>query len=95
MKRSLYDVIIEPVITEKVTASTERDNKYVFKVHSQAGKKEIKSAIEKLFSVHVIKVNVINQVGKWRRLRFQAGKTASWKKAIISVKKGEKIDLKA
>ncbi len=95
MKLHLYDVVQQPLITEKLTRDQEKLGKYAFQVHPKANKKEIKSAVEKVFNVHVIKVNVLNQRGKWRRVRFQPGRTADWKKAIVTLKKGEKIDITA
>lgn len=95
MKLNLYDVIMEPLITEKVSQASQKWNKYAFKVHPEANKKSIKSAIEKVFNVHVLNVNTCNQKGKWRRVRFQPGLTAAWKKAVVTLKKGEKIDLTA
>ncbi len=95
MKLSLYNVIQEPVITEKITRETEKSRKYAFKVHPDANKKEIKSAVEKIFNVHVTKINTINNSGKWRRVRYQPGRTADWKKAIVTVRAGEKIDITA
>ena len=93
MKLHVYDVVLEPVITEKIAAQEEKQFKYAFKVHPDANKKQIKSSVEKLFNVHVLKVNTMNKLGKWRRVRFQPGKTANWKKAIVTVKAGEKIDI--
>ncbi len=93
MKLNVYDVIVEPVITEKIAVQSEKLGKYAFRVHLDANRKQIKSAIEKIFSVHVTKVNTLNNTGKWRRVRFQPGRTAQWKKAIVTLKKGEKIDI--
>ena len=93
MKLHLYDVIQEPMITEKISKTQETLGKYAFKVHTDANKKQIKSAVEKVFNVHVISVNTQNFHGKWRRVRAQPGMTASWKKAIVTLKKGEKIDI--
>ncbi len=93
MKLDLYDVVIEPLITEKLSRAAEEANQYGFRVHPQANKKEVKAAIEKIFSVHVDSVNTINVSGKWRRVRHVPGQTAAWKKAIVTLKKGEKIDL--
>ena len=93
MKLHLYDVIQEPLITEKMTRDAEKFGKYAFRVHPKANKKEIQSAVEKVFNVHVTRVNTLNNSGKWRRVRFQPGKTADWKKAIVTLKKGEKIDI--
>jgi len=93
MKLNLFDVVIEPLITEKLSKATEAASQYGFRVHPDANKKEIKAAVEKIFSVHVESVNTLNVGGKWRRVRHVPGQTASWKKAIVTVKKGEKIDL--
>ncbi len=95
MKLHLYDIILEPLITEKITKVSEKLRKYAFSVHPQANKKEVKSAVEKIFNVHVIRVNVMNYDGKWRRVRYQPGKTAGVKKAIVTLKAGEKIDITA
>ena len=95
MKLHLYDVIRTPVITEKISRESEKLGKYAFSVHMKANKKEIKSAVEKIFNVHVTRVNTMRNSGKWRRVRYQPGKTADWKKAIVTLKKGEKIDITA
>lgn len=92
MKLHMYDVILEPVVTEKASRESENFGKYAFKVHRASNKKQIKSAVEKFYSVHVTKVNTVNYDGKQRRLRAQPGLTASWKKATVTLKKGEKID---
>ena len=93
MKLAVYEIIQEPLITEKIAQATQNANQYGFRVHPQANKKEIKAAVEKIFNVHVEKVNTMNVSGKWRRVRYVAGQTAAWKKAIVTLKKGEKIDL--
>lgn len=93
MKIHLYDVLRDPVITEKAAGEADKYGKYSFRVHSEANKKQIKSAVEKIFNVHVVKVNTSNHRGKWRRVRFQPGLTASWKKAVVTLKTGEKIDI--
>lgn len=93
MKLHLYEIIQEPLITEKGARDAEKLGKYTFRVHPKANKKEIKSAVEKAFNVHVTGVNTLNNFGKWRRVRFQPGMTADWKKAIVTLKKGEKIDI--
>lgn len=93
MKRIFYDVVQEPLITEKIAKDSEKLGKYAFKVHPQANKKEIKAAVEKIFNVHVLRVNTLNVSGKWRRVRFVPGKTADWKKAVVTIRKGEKIDI--
>ncbi len=91
-KISLYDGILSPVVTEKSTNLSEI-NKVVFKVNSSADKKSIKKSIEKIFKVNVIKINIIN---KQRRIKIARGKKAKvqgYKKAIITLKKGQNIDL--
>jgi len=95
MKLHIYDILREPMITEKVSVAAEKFGKYAFKVHPEANKKQIKSAIEKVFNVHVVKVNTSNHIGKVRRVRFQPGLTPGWKKAIVTLKTGEKIDITA
>jgi len=93
MKKINYiDSIINPIITEKSTILSEQ-NKTVFKVHSKANKKTIKKNIEKLFKVSVIKINIINRK---RKLKMKQGKKSfksGYKKAIITLKKGQSIDL--
>ncbi len=93
MKLNLFDIVQEPLITEKISKQTEKLFKYAFRVHPKANKKEVKSAIEKIFNVHVVRVNTLNVSGKWRRVRTQPGKTANWKKAVVTLKAGEKIDI--
>lgn len=91
-KINLYDSILSPVVTEKSTNLSEI-NKVVFKVSSLANKKSIKKSIEKIFKVNVIKINIIN---KQRRIKIARGKKAKvrgYKKAIITLKKGQNIDL--
>ncbi|OGW78957.1 MAG: 50S ribosomal protein L23 [Omnitrophica bacterium GWA2_52_8] len=95
MRLDIAEVLREPLITEKGTAGTEKLGKYVFRVHPDANKNMIKAAVEKLFNVHVTNVNTLVVGGKWKRVRYQPGKTADWKKAIVTIKKGEKIDITA
>ena len=93
MKLSVYEIIQEPLITEKIARESEKYGKYAFRVHPTANKKQIKSAVEKIFNVHVVRVNALNNSGKWRRVRHQPGQTSDWKKAIVTLKTGEKIDI--
>ena len=91
-KINLYDSILSPLVTEKSTNLSEL-NKIVFKVNSLADKKSIKKNIEKIFKVNVIKINIIN---KQRRIKIARGKKVKvrgYKKAIITLKKGQNIDL--
>tara|TARA_B100001559_G_scaffold307062_1_gene298854 strand:+ start:99 stop:392 length:294 start_codon:yes stop_codon:yes gene_type:complete len=87
-----YDVIYSPKITEKATSLSEF-NKIVFKVHKGANKKAIKKSIEKIFKVNVIKINTVNLRGKNKIVRGKIVKKASSKKAIVTLKKGQSIDL--
>ena len=85
------DILIAPVVSEKSYELIEKNNSYVFKVHPDANKIEIKRAVEKLFNVHVLKVNVINVKGKPKRLGVYEGRRSSWKKAIVKLKEGETL----
>ncbi|MGI5912039.1 MAG: 50S ribosomal protein L23 [Syntrophomonadaceae bacterium] len=86
------DVIIKPVVTEKSMNLLE-DNKYTFIVHRSANKTEIKKAIESIFNVKVVSVNTINVKGKIKRVGRFVGRTSNRKKAVVTLKPGEKIRL--
>jgi len=88
----MYDIIIEPVITEKST-NISAQNKVVFKVAPFATKNNIKKSVEKLFKVNVTKINTINLKGKIKFVRGKKTITSGYKKAIITLKKGQSIDL--
>lgn len=87
-----YRVLKEPIISEKSTSLSE-EGKYIFKVFPNANKKDIKKAIEDIYKIKVKKVNIINIVPKKKRLGRQEGWKSGYKKAIISLEAGEKIDL--
>jgi large subunit ribosomal protein L23 len=91
-KINLYDSILSPVVTEKSTNLTEI-NKVVFKVNSLADKKTIKKSVEKIFKVNVIKVNIVNKQRRVKIARGKKVKVRGYKKAIITLKKGQNIDL--
>ena len=91
-KIHLYDKIITPVITEKSTNLSEQ-NKIVFKINRNANKKNVKKSIEKIFKVNVIKVNIINKKTRTKLTRGRKVKVTGYKKAIITLKKGQSIDL--
>ena len=91
-KINSIDSIRQPIITEKATILSEQ-NKTVFKVHSGANKNAIKKNIEKLFKVNVIKVNIINTKTKNKIKQGKLSKKSGYKKAIITLKKGQSIDL--
>jgi large subunit ribosomal protein L23 len=89
-----YDIIQTVRLTEKATLLSEKLNQYVFRVAPRASKLQIKQAIEQLFKKKVERVNTCNYAGKKKRERTAAyGRKAHWKKAIVTLKKGEKIDL--
>jgi large subunit ribosomal protein L23 len=100
----IYHVIKRPLVTEKGThqstqhfdaskSETARGGAYSFQVHSNATKPAIKQAIEKIYNVKVLAVRTSNRKGKARRVRFKAGKTASWKKAVVVLDANSHIDL--
>lgn len=92
--RNLDSVIKEIQITEKGTALTKSGNKYLFRVDPSANKMEIKRAVEVHFGVSVEKVNTMRYLGKKKRERtVRYGKTADWKRAVVTLKEGSKIDL--
>ncbi|MBN1495229.1 MAG: 50S ribosomal protein L23 [Spirochaetes bacterium] len=86
------DIILKPVISEKTTELM-GINKYVFRVSMKANKLMVYHAIKDLFGVVPVKINVLTVRGKDRRLRFRTGKRSAWKKAIVTLKPGEKIEL--
>jgi large subunit ribosomal protein L23 len=85
-------IIRRPLITEKSTRQKEDSGQYVFEVHRNANKIEIQSAIERLFKVKVLQVRTSNVLGKLKRLGKRYGKRPDWKKAIITLKEGDRID---
>ena len=93
MKKVHYlDTILSPNITEKSTAMSEY-NKVVFKVNNKASKDSIKKSIEKIFKVNVVKINTINLRGSIKMVRNKKTFISGYKKAIITLKKGQSIDL--
>lgn len=93
MRRDPQDIIIRPLITEKGTMIQEDVNQYFFEVRKDANKIEIKSAIEKIFEVKVLRVNTIRMPGKWKRLGRHVGRSTGYKKAIVTLKEGDSIEL--
>tara|TARA_B100001245_G_C22668923_1_gene327499 strand:- start:37 stop:330 length:294 start_codon:yes stop_codon:yes gene_type:complete len=91
-KVHLYDKILFPIVTEKSTNISEQ-NKIVFKVPAKANKKNLKINIEKIFKVNVTKVNIINKKNRIKVTRGKKVKIKGYKKAIITLKKGQNIDL--
>ena len=89
---SVYNVIIRPVVSER-TFDLMGQNKYTFEVAKDAPKEEIRDAVEKIFNVHVVKVNTVNVKPKNKRVRFVQGKTRTRKKAIVTIAEGESIEI--
>jgi len=92
MKIHLFDKIISPHITEKSTNLSEQ-NKIIFKVPNSANKINLKKSIEKIFKVNVTKINIINKRTRIKTSNRRSKKVAGYKKAIVTIKKGQNIDL--
>lgn len=90
--KSAYDVIIRPIVSERSFGLMDQ-GKYTFEVAPKAAKEEIAAAIEKLFGVHVTKVNTMTVKPKPKRVRVQSGMTRRWKKAVVTLKPGESIEI--
>ena len=88
-----HDIIQTASLTEKSTLLGEKHNKYVFRVSPRANKIQIKHAIERLFQKKVVDVNTCNYAGKAKRVRGPLGRRSHWKKAIVTLAEGEKIEL--
>ena len=93
MSRDAFDVIIRPLLTEKLTEMRETQHKIGLLVRADANKVEIKKATERALNVKVDKVSVMNVGGKTRRIGRMAGKKPDWKKAIVTLKAGEKLEI--
>ena len=89
---SVYNVIIRPIVSERSFGLMDQ-NKYTFEVAKDAAKQEIADAVEKIFGVHVVKVNTMSVKPKKKRVRYQVGSTRSWKKAIVTIREGETIEI--
>jgi large subunit ribosomal protein L23 len=88
-----YDIIQNVHLTEKATILSEKGNQYVFRVKIAANKVQIRQAIEKLFKKKVVRVNTVNVGGKYKRGRTQQpGRTSDWKKAIVTLAPGDKLE---
>ena len=88
-----HDIIQRASLTEKSSVLSEKHNKYVFRVSTRANKIQIKQAVEKLFQKKVVSVNTCNYAGKKKRERtMNYGRKAHWKKAIVTLKEGDKIE---
>ena len=90
--REVHGIIISPLVTEKSTIQREGQNQYSFKVDKRANKIEIKEAVELLFKIKVTEVRTTMIRGKVKRLGRRFGKRPDWKKAIVTVREGDRID---
>ncbi|MDR1978587.1 MAG: 50S ribosomal protein L23 [Synergistaceae bacterium] len=86
-----HDIIIRPIMTEKSNSLMEQ-NKYTFEVHRDANKIQIRQAVEQIFKVKVLSVNTMNVPSKPKRMGAFLGKTRSWKKAIVALPEGQRIE---
>ena len=91
--RNPYDVIVQPLITEKVTETLVPMSTYAFEVAMKANKLEVKSAIEKAFNVKVESVRTMIVKGKIKRYKFAKGRQPDWKKAVVRLQEGHRIDI--
>ena len=92
--KAAHDIVQRILVTEKGTRLQSAENKYVFRVDPRANKIEIKRSIEQIFGVHVTKVNTMNRPGKIKRGRtWRPGRTSDWKRAVVTLKEGETINL--
>jgi large subunit ribosomal protein L23 len=89
--KNIYDVLKSPILTEKSTSQKETANKITFEVDRRANKIEIKQAVEKIFKVKVIDVHTMLVHGKVKRYKNLLGKRSDWKKAVVTLKPGEKV----
>lgn len=89
---STYNVIIRPIVSER-SYDDMGHGKYTFEVARKANKQEIKDAIEKIFDVHVVKTNTLWVKPKVKRVRNVPGKTRTWKKAVVTLKQGDTIEI--
>jgi large subunit ribosomal protein L23 len=90
---TLHRTIVRPLITEKSSAAYQARGEYTFEVHSDASKPQIRSAIEQLFGVKVTGVWTMNVRGKDRRMGKTAGRRPNWKKAIVTLREGDTIEI--
>ncbi|MEK7703296.1 MAG: 50S ribosomal protein L23 [Nitrospirota bacterium] len=88
-----HDIIISPLVTEKATLLRETKKQYCFVVRSDSNRTEIKKAVQETLNVKVDKVRIINMMGKKKRLNRFVGRRPDWKKAVVTLKKDEKIAL--
>lgn len=87
-----YSIIRRPIITEKGSGLKDDNNQLVFEVHPDSNKSEIRKAVEKLFKVTVLSVRTQNRIGKRKRLGRTVGRRRNWKKAIVTLREGDRVE---
>ena len=87
-----HQILLQPLITEKGTHQFTRHNAYPFQVNQWATKEQIRTAVQEMFGVRVLKVRTQNRLGKHRRYRFRVGRLANWKKAIVTLHEDDRIE---
>lgn len=92
MEKELFATVVRPLLTERSTVMKEKHNQYVFEARLSATKDEIRRAVEELFKVHVERVRTMVVPGKFRRHGKSGGQRPDWKKAVVTLEKGQKID---
>jgi large subunit ribosomal protein L23 len=92
MSLEQYKIIRRPIITEKGSTLKDDNNQLVFEVDPKSNKSEIRKAVEKLFKVTVLEVRTQNRQGKRKRVGRMVGRKKSWKKAIVTIKQGDRVD---
>jgi large subunit ribosomal protein L23 len=93
MKIEMHRVLVQPLLTEKITGLREKTNTVGFVVHPEANRVQVRQAVEALLKVKVEKVNLMNVRGKVKRLGRFSGKRSDWKKAFVTLKEGEKLEM--
>jgi len=93
VKVEMHEILVRPLLTEKITGLREQTNTVGFVVHPNANRVQIKQAVETLLKVKVDKVNVLTMPGKLKRLGRFSGRRSDWKKAFVTLKKGEKLEM--
>ncbi|MBU1078333.1 MAG: 50S ribosomal protein L23 [Spirochaetes bacterium] len=93
MEKEFDKIILRPVVSEKCTFLQNSADVYCFEVHPDATKHDIKNALQKMYSIHIVHINMVNINGKVKKRRFIEGKKKDWKKAYVKLKKGEKLPI--
>ena len=93
MKVGMHWILVQPLLTEKITGLREKNNTVGFVVHPEANRVQVKQAVESLLKVKVEKVNLMNVRGKMKRLGRFAGRRSDWKKAFVTLQEGEKLEM--